>query len=537
MNAVCRLTNRRKSIMSKGSERKLPIISAFVFLMLAMIGFIFYQSTVSSQQALEWQRHSQDIIYRLDQILYLTLDSEASVRGFTLVASDTYLEPHRKAEQQIRANLSYLRQRFAPNKPQLDELSRLEAFNSEYFTITTDAIATRSNEGVEAAQVKFSPQRVKSATDPMRVSIEKLKADEASLLERRQKGLSDSLYLTIWILIVATFAGAGALVLANIFVVREFKKRRSAETALVEANEGLEEKVKERTNLLEHANEALVDVGAERERLLIAEQSARREAEIANRLRDEFMATVSHELRTPLNSILGWARLLKDGDLDQPQIDKAIATIIRSSENQNRLIEDLLDAARLISGKLELELTDLKIRELAEHSVESLRPTAGRRNIKLSFESDGASDVRVNGDRNRLVQVFSNLIENAIKFSDEGGKIFVSMAADGDTVSVTVRDNGAGISSEFLPQVFERFRQDSERSGTDNAGLGLGLAIVRNLVEMHNGSVSAHSDGIGKGSQFRVTLPLSGSEPIREADDVSHDLEQVRADDVRVAVE
>ncbi len=505
--------------------------------MLAMIGFVFYQSTVSSQQALEWQRHSQDIIYRLDQILYLTLDSEASVRGFTLVASDTYLDPHRKAEQQIRQNLLYLRQRFAPNKPQLDELSRLEAYNSEYFTITADAISTRSNEGVEAAQVKFSPQRVKSATDPMRVSIEKLKADEATLLERRQKGLSDSLYLTIWILIGSTFAGAGALVLANIFVVREFNKRRSAETALVEANEGLEKKVKERTISLEAANEALMGIDAERDLLLKGEQSARREAEIANRLRDEFMATVSHELRTPLNSILGWARLLKDGDLDEIQIEKAVSTIIRSSENQNRLIEDLLDVARLISGKLKLENEELELAEIVGHSVESLRPTADRRNISITFECDESAEVWVSGDRNRMVQVFSNLIENAIKFSDEGGKILVSIAADGDAARVTVRDNGAGISSEFLPQVFERFRQDAERVGTDNAGLGLGLAIVRNLVELHNGSVSVRSEGVGKGSEFTVTLPLLGAETIREANDVSHDLEQVRADDVRVAVE
>ena len=268
------------------------------------------------------------LISRLDEILYLTLDSEAAVRGYALVGSQTYLEPHRRAEEQIRQNLGYLRQRVGEHKTHLDELDRLQSFVSEYFAIAADSIETRTTADSDSAELKFSPQRVKTATNGLRGSIDRLKAEESSLLDRRQKSLSDSLYLTIWILIFSTIAGLTALVLANLLVFREFARRRTAEGALLEVNQDLELKVVERTEKLEAVNETLLQIGGEREELLFKEKSARREAEIANRLRDEFMATVSHELRTPLNSILGWARLLKDGNLDDSQQVKAVSTII-----------------------------------------------------------------------------------------------------------------------------------------------------------------------------------------------------------------
>lgn len=504
--------------------------------MLATIGIVFYQSTVSSQQALGWQKHSQDVIARLDQVLYLIIDSEAAVRGYTMVGSGTYLEPHRRAEQQIRQNLDHLRQRSVENKSHLAELDRLQVYVSEYFAITADTIETRATADADSAAIKFSPQRVKTATNGMRASIEKLKAEESSLLDRRQKSLSNSLYKTIWILIISSIAGIAALVLANLLVFREFGRRRNAEGALVKANQELELRIAERTERLEAVNERLLQIGGEREDLLFNEKSARREAEIANRLRDEFMATVSHELRTPLNSILGWARLLKDGNLDESQQQKAVSTIIRSSENQNRLIEDLLDVARLISGKLRLEFEAIDLAAVVEHSVESLRPAAAKKDVKIEFKDKPADTCLVEGDRNRLVQVFSNLIENGIKFSGEGATIHVSMLPCDGKATVFVRDEGIGISSEFLPSVFERFRQDAERERQDNAGLGLGLAIVRNLAELHNGSVAVTSEGDGKGAEFTVTLPQYQNGVDRSLDDLTDGFDQVVGDDVRLSV-
>ncbi len=505
---------------------------AFVFLMLAAIGFVFYQSTVSAQEALRWQRHSQDVIYRLDEILYLTLDSEAAVRGFVTVGSDTYLEPHRVAERRIKEDLSYLRQRFNNYQPQIEELDRLEANTSEYLFEANRKIKVRMDKGPEVALLEISPQKVKPVTDAMRASVEKLKAAESNLLDRRKKGLDDSLYQTIWLLIIASFAGAAALVIANFMIFREIGRRRTAETALVESNQGLEEKVAERTDALEQANTVLVDIGADREELLIKEQSARKEAEIANRLRDEFMATVSHELRTPLNSILGWARLMQDGGLDEAQNNKAVSTIIRSSETQNRLIEDLLDVARLISGKLPLEHEEVDLPSVVEHSAESLKPTAAKKNIEITFvEQRPDSDCRIIGDRNRLVQVFSNVLENAIKFSSEGGRIEVSTVSCWPEAVVKIRDYGVGISPEFLPQVFERFRQDTS-GDHKKGGLGLGLAIVRNLVEIHGGSVAVTSDGEGKGAEFSITLPLVASETGSVSNDLANRVEQSVADHV-----
>lgn len=246
----------------------------------------------------------------------------------------------------------------------------------------------------------------------------------------------------------------------------------------------------------------------EREQILLSEQAARREAEIANRLRDEFMASVSHELRTPLNSILGWARLLKGGMLDETVSAKAVDTIIKSSETQNRLIEDLLDVARLISGKLELDITRVNVVELISNSIEAVRPILDGKNISLNLEiDDGWRETEIPGDVNRLQQVVWNLLTNAIKFSPEGGKVNIAVSGNGDVVELAISDNGIGISPEFLPFVFERFRQDTSNI-EKRSGLGLGLAIVRHLVELHGGSVRAHSDGENKGSVFTVSLPV-----------------------------
>jgi PAS domain S-box-containing protein len=246
----------------------------------------------------------------------------------------------------------------------------------------------------------------------------------------------------------------------------------------------------------------------EREELLLREQTARKEAEVANRLRDEFMASVSHELRTPLNSILGWARLLKGGMLDENIAAKAVDTIIKSSETQNRLIEDLLDVARLISGKLELEITQVNVVELISNSIEAVRPMVDARHIALNLEiDDDCRESQIPGDVNRLQQVVWNLLTNAVKFSPDGGRVNIGVAAKEGFIELEISDNGRGISPEFLPFVFERFRQDSSNI-EKRSGLGLGLAIVRHLVELHGGSVRARSEGENKGSVFTVSLPV-----------------------------
>ena len=245
----------------------------------------------------------------------------------------------------------------------------------------------------------------------------------------------------------------------------------------------------------------------ERERLLENEKAARRDAEIANRMRDEFLATVSHELRAPLNSILGWGKLLQKGSLDEPTTEKAISTIVRNAESQNRLIEDLLDVSRIISGKLRLEVMTIKPINIVESALETVRPAADAKGIKIQIS--GETDVsHISGDPNRLQQVLWNLLSNAIKFTPPDGEVKLEIKRCGDFVEIRVKDSGIGLKEDFLPYVFDRFRQADASSIRKFGGLGLGLAIVRHITEMHGGTVHAESAGENQGSTFIVRLPL-----------------------------
>jgi PAS domain S-box-containing protein len=246
---------------------------------------------------------------------------------------------------------------------------------------------------------------------------------------------------------------------------------------------------------------------AERERLLKNEQVARKDAEIANRLRDEFLATVSHELRAPLNSILGWARLLEKGQLNQPTSEKAYNTIVRNAESQNRLIEDLLDVSRIISGKLRLEVMTVKPINVVESALETVRPAAEAKGIRIEIKGEEGIS-HISGDPNRLQQVIWNLLSNAIKFTPNDGVVRLEIEREADFVEIRVKDTGVGIKEEFLPHVFDRFRQADASSIRKFGGLGLGLAIVRHITEMHGGTVHAYSAGENKGSTFVVRLPL-----------------------------
>jgi PAS domain S-box-containing protein len=248
----------------------------------------------------------------------------------------------------------------------------------------------------------------------------------------------------------------------------------------------------------------------EREKLLEREQAARKEAEIATRLRDEFLATVSHELRAPLNAILGWSRLLQQNRLDEKSAPKALQTIVRNAEAQSRLIEDLLDVSRIISGKLRLEVMPVKPIFFVEAALETVRPAAEAKNI--SFEVQEDSEVsHISGDPNRLQQVVWNLLSNAIKFTPNDGKVSVAIKRKKSHVEISVKDTGVGIKPEFLPHVFDRFSQADASSIRKFGGLGLGLAIVRHLTEMHGGTVRVESEGENKGSVFTVELPLIAS--------------------------
>ena len=246
----------------------------------------------------------------------------------------------------------------------------------------------------------------------------------------------------------------------------------------------------------------------ERQRQLATEQLLRREAEEANRLKDEFLATVSHELRTPLNAILGWVSMLRDGRFPEETQMRAHEAIERSAKSQSQLIEDLLDVSRIISGKVRLEVEPVELNSIIENAVETVRPAADAKNIKLRAET-GTESKFVSGDADRLQQIVWNLLSNAIKFTAQNGTVEVLLRDADFYTEITVKDSGRGISKEFLPFVFDRFRQADGSITRHFTGLGLGLAIVRHLVELHGGTVSAESDGEGKGAAFTVKLPIA----------------------------
>jgi signal transduction histidine kinase/CheY-like chemotaxis protein len=249
--------------------------------------------------------------------------------------------------------------------------------------------------------------------------------------------------------------------------------------------------------------------------LLLRAERARTDAEAANRIKDEFLATLSHELRTPLTSLLGWSSVLREGKRDEKILNQGLDAIDRNARVQAQLIDDLLDVSRIVSGKLNLEVRPLDITSVTRAAINVVRPAADAKAISIDYFAEPGLGA-ISADSARLHQIIWNLLSNAVKFTPHGGKICVRVEQDGADARVTVKDTGQGIEPEFLPRVFDRFLQADSSTTRSFGGLGLGLAIVRHLVELHGGTVSAQSEGLNKGATFSATFPLLAerAEPI-----------------------
>jgi PAS domain S-box-containing protein len=282
-------------------------------------------------------------------------------------------------------------------------------------------------------------------------------------------------------------------------VARDITGRKKSEQALKEAMQQAESANRDRLQLLE------------------SERDARSQAERANRVKDEFLATLSHELRTPLNAVLGWTNILQRGNIQSEELQQGLETIERNARIQAQIIEDLLDMSRIISGKVRLEVQQTDLSAVLNESIETLRVTAEAKSVRLQAEIDPFAGP-ISGDPNRLRQVFWNILHNAIKFTPKGGNVQVRLERVGSRVEVNVIDSGEGIAPDFLPYIFDRFQQGDASTTRRHGGLGLGLAIVKQLVELHGGNVRVKSDGIGQGTALTVHLPLIAvySEPDQE---------------------
>ncbi|MEG4970499.1 ATP-binding protein [Microcoleus sp. B6-A1] len=265
-------------------------------------------------------------------------------------------------------------------------------------------------------------------------------------------------------------------------------------------NVELEQRVQERTAQLEASNRT-------KDALLMREQIIRAEAEAANRAKDEFLSILSHELRTPLNAILGWSTMLRQKNLSEDKVARALETIERNAKSQAQLIEDILDVSRIITGKLRLRVRPVNLVPVIESAIESVQLAAEAKSIRLQSVLDSEAGPLL-GDADRLQQVVWNLLSNALKFTPKDGRVQISLQRVNSHVEITVSDTGTGISSDFLPFVFDRFSQHDSTTTRSYGGLGLGLAIVRQLVELHGGTVTVVSPGIGQGTTFTVKLPV-----------------------------
>jgi PAS domain S-box-containing protein len=276
------------------------------------------------------------------------------------------------------------------------------------------------------------------------------------------------------------------------------------------------------------------EVERQRAALLESERAARAEAEAANRSKDEFLAVLSHELRTPLTAVLGWSQVLLRSPGLPPEALRAIDAIERNARRQARLIDDVLDVSRIVSGKLSLELEPVDVGQLVEGAIDTVRPLIDAKRLELRVVENCGGTVL--GDSHRLQQAVWNLLSNAVKFTPPGGRVEILAERDDGFCAVTVRDTGVGITPDFLPRVFDRFRQEDSGSTRRFSGLGLGLTIVRHIVEMHGGTVSARSDGHGRGAAFTVRLPLAAAQvaPDLTAERAAVHHEVARLDQLRV---
>src|SRR5687767_2949195 len=290
------------------------------------------------------------------------------------------------------------------------------------------------------------------------------------------------------------------IILIICFTYRTYLKNIEASVAQTEAARLHVEELSRYISELQRSEEA-------RGQLLVRAERARAEAEAANRIKDEFLATLSHELRTPLTSLLGWSSVLREARRDEKVLSQGLDAIDRNARVQAQLIDDLLDVSRIVSGKLNLDVRPLDISSVVRAAINVVRPAADAKSITLDYRAQPGLGA-ISADSARLHQIIWNLLSNAVKFTAQGGKITIRIEQEKAHAKVTVQDTGQGIDSEFLPRVFDRFRQADSSTTRSFGGLGLGLAIVRHLVELHGGTVSAESEGAGKGATFTATFPL-----------------------------
>lgn len=440
--------------------------------------------------------HTKEVRAAVSELMSAVQDGETGQRGYVITGDDAFLEPYVVAEREMPRRLQELRELVADDPEQVRRVGELAPHIQAKLGELRSVIETRRREGFDAAQAIVRGGQGKREMDAARALIGAMQDAEDRVLMKRELTANRAAATAVATFTITALLAATFIVLLYIALQRHLRERERLHAEERAARLAAETAVAEQAR-----------VEAERERLLLDAQRARGEAEAASRAKDSFLATVSHELRTPLSPILAWTAMLEQGTLDGDQRRKALETIRRCARAQAQLIEDLLDVSRIIAGKMRLEVRPVDLRTVIEAAVDIVRPAADAKNVRLQVVL-GTETAPITGDPERLQQVVWNLLTNAVKFTPKGGRVNVVLERVNSHVEIAVSDTGQGIAPEFLPHVFERFQQADPTTTRAFAGLGLGLAIVRHIVEAHGGTAHAESPGVGRGSVFTVKLPL-----------------------------
>jgi signal transduction histidine kinase/ActR/RegA family two-component response regulator len=470
--------------MLKSKRRMLALVALLASLATILaIGLISNAELSALANSSARVQRSYDLLQTLDDLNAALTNTETNQRGFLLTQDPAYLTQYDDAIAQIRLALIELR-RLSRDEPETrTAIDSLETLAGGKLADLQESLAHARAGARHSALANEMQGKGKYLMDAFRRNSTALENIQRRLLEGRRQQEEQARFFSQAVL-VTTIVLSLLLVGAAALISRRFDERRRL----------LESEITERRRA-----EGL------REALLVSERAARSEAERATRLKDEFVATLSHELRTPLNAIIGWASILR-ADRRGDTISQGVEVIERNAKLQAQMIEELLDMSRILSGKLLFELEKTDVAALIEAAVAGVRPTADAKGIVLAVQLSRCRSV--SADPARLQQVAWNLLTNAIKFTPMGGSVRIKLRETAGEVELCVSDNGQGIKSEFLPFVFDRFRQADASTTRRHGGLGLGLSIVKSLVELHGGSVDVQSPGEGRGSTFFVRLPL-----------------------------
>lgn len=469
--------------------RRIPLVPAALATatLVAVLAVLFVvRQNVAQTSALRDHNnlvvHTYEVQRTLNDVRLYAIESESAARGFFLSGDSSAIDRYRAGRRDLDEALSRLSSLGGESPAHADRLARLRAAVDTRMSGFDRALAIGQQQGVEAGFLAARTDTARLADADIRAIAAEIAQEEEVVLAARRLQVDVAYRSAIrgrigsGILSVGLIIGIVALmfVQARSRQRRELRLRRSERRARDAANR---------------------------------EQKARAEAERANQLKDEFLAVLSHELRTPLNAVLGWTQILQTAGSNDPTIVRALAAIKRNGESQQRLVEDLLDVSRIVTGKFSLEQRAFELRTPISAAVDAIRPAAQAKGVEVSVVLNGPAIAQ--GDPDRIQQVAANLLSNAVKFTPEGGRVDVSLVTQNGHAELVIHDTGCGIPPELRPHVFDRFRTGDGSPTRAHGGLGLGLAIAKHIVDAHGGSIEVRSDGSGQGSTFHVRLPAA----------------------------